>query len=192
MTDTRMSLDPSGWFMTYTGQVIWPLDPKPEDFRIEDIARSLSLTNRFNGHLKFPYSVAQHSLIVSRNLPPELALEGLAHDFSEAYLGDLIRPLKRAPEFAFFVKAEERLEAMLAEVFRLKYPFDAAVKEADNRALVTERRDVLNVPPHPGRPESWVPYDQRILEMDWREVERQFLVRFHAIKRASHESLGHQ
>ena len=44
--------------------------------------------------------------------------------------------------------------------------------------------DVLNQPPHPWREESWVPYDQRILEMDWREVERQFLVRFRQLSEA--------
>src|SRR5689334_10911717 len=77
---------------TFSGEPFWPLDPQPEDIRIVDIAHALSLQCRFNGHTKFHYSVAQHSLIMSFNVPLQFALEALLHDAAEAYIGDLIRP----------------------------------------------------------------------------------------------------
>ncbi len=82
---------------TYSGKLVNVLDPAPEDISIEDIAHSLSQTNRFNGHTSFPYSVAQHSVMVSRVVAkeiPRLALLGLLHDAAEAYTGDIISPIK--------------------------------------------------------------------------------------------------
>ena len=37
---------------TCSGLPVWPLDPRPEDVRIEDIAGALSRVCRYNGHLK--------------------------------------------------------------------------------------------------------------------------------------------
>lgn len=100
---------------TGSGKPFWSMDPRPEDVRIEDIAAHLSRICRFGGALKdsvtlcedeFPhggagisakieiYSVAQHSVLVSYNVPPEYALEGLLHDAAEAYIGDMIKPIK--------------------------------------------------------------------------------------------------
>lgn len=35
------------WIQTYTGRMFWPLDPRPEEIWIEDIAHALSLQCRF-------------------------------------------------------------------------------------------------------------------------------------------------
>ena len=53
------------WIQVYTGGQFWPLDPRPEEIHIEDIAHALALTCRFTGHCREFYSVAQHSLLVS-------------------------------------------------------------------------------------------------------------------------------
>lgn len=134
------------WFQTYTGRRFYPLDPRPEDIHPIDIAVGLSNTARFNGHTKSFYSVAQYSVLVSLHVPDEYALAALLHDASEAYLGDVVRPLKYSEAMAGYREVEVRLEEMIAQVFRLPWPMPACIKEADNRALATERRDIL----HPG------------------------------------------
>ena len=137
------------WFQTFTGRVFWPMDPEPEDVYIEDIAQGLSLQCRFNGQVRVFYSVAQHSIIVMENLPRELQPFGLMHDAGEAYIGDMIRPLKISmPEF----KAVEKLvDQAIAIKYGLVWDEDIehVVKGADNIALMTERRDLLAPPPVP-------------------------------------------
>lgn len=68
-----------------------PIESKIE---LEDIANGLSLICRFNGQIPRFYSVAQHSVLVSALCPDDLKLEGLLHDAPEAYIGDVIKPLK--------------------------------------------------------------------------------------------------
>lgn len=83
------------WMQTYTGRKFWPLNPRAEEVYIEDIAHSLALSCRFNGHCKVFYSIAQHSVLVSQIVKPTQQLIALLHDSAEAYLGDIIRPIKR-------------------------------------------------------------------------------------------------
>lgn len=87
--------------VTYTGKHIDLLDPKPEDIDIHDIAHSLSMQCRYNGHTPEFYSVAQHSLEVSYAVSAKpSALAGLMHDAHEAYAGDIVRPVKSFLEMA--------------------------------------------------------------------------------------------
>ena len=82
---------------THTGAQVdaWTLEHHPELVNLDDIAHSLSLINRFGGHAPYPYSVAQHSLLVASVLPDELKPLGLLHDAAEAYIGDMVSPVKR-------------------------------------------------------------------------------------------------
>lgn len=82
------------WIQTYTGRQFWPLDPKPEEVCIEDIAHALSQQCRYAGHTIRFYSVAQHSVEIALRVPRAAALWGLLHDAAEAYLVDLPRPVK--------------------------------------------------------------------------------------------------
>lgn len=86
----------SDWMQTYTGRVFWPLEPRPEDVDIVDIAHALANLCRYGGHSKVFYSVAHHSVLVSQIVPPADALWGLMHDSAEAYVIDLIRPIKHS------------------------------------------------------------------------------------------------
>lgn len=79
--------------LTYTGQAVQLDDPQVESIRIEDIAHALSQINRYTGHTKTPYSVAQHSLLMSC-LDICDPLVALLHDAAEAYIGDVATPLK--------------------------------------------------------------------------------------------------
>lgn len=143
------------WMQTRSGRQFWPRDPRPEDFEILDIAHALSNVCRFGGHCKVFYSVAEHSVHVSRECPPEFALEGLLHDASEAYIGDMVRPLKR--DMLEFKDVEKKIEYALSKRFRLTYPWPYAVRRADEGVLMAEQRDLLVPAPEPWIFEVWGP-----------------------------------
>lgn len=126
---------------TFSGIAFDIRHPRPEMFRLEDIIHSLSLMNRFNGAALFPYSVAQHSLYVASLLPDELKLHGLLHDAAEAYIGDMVSPLKKI--MTDYKKIEAGISRVVAEVFGLDYPEPRAVKLADLAVLSAEREQVL-------------------------------------------------
>lgn len=126
----------TGWMQTYTGRPFYPLEPTLDDIEIESIAHSLSMTCRYNGHcLKF-YSVAEHCVLLSHTVDPEYARWALMHDAGEAYVGDMVRPLK--PDMPEFVAIETNLEVMIAGRFNLGWPMPAQVKEHDTRIVVDE------------------------------------------------------
>lgn len=141
------------WCQTFTGRQFWPMDPRPEDVCLEDIAHALSLQCRFAGHCREFYSVAEHSVRVSRAvesvLPDEMApeprrlmlLAALLHDASEAYLVDVPRPVK--PYLVGYREAESRVMVAVESWAGLygSYTHDhEAVKCADEALLRTEAR----------------------------------------------------
>jgi PAS domain-containing protein len=134
------------WTQTYSGYKFSPLAPRAADVCIEDIAHALSMICRYGGHAHRFYSVAEHSVLVSRLVAPEYAREGLMHDGAEAYIGDMIRPLKR--QMPSYMEAETHVEAAIAEKFGLRTDEVArvAVKEFDDRILVDETRALMAVP----------------------------------------------
>jgi len=164
------------WCQTYTGKQFWPLDPRPEDVNIFDIAHALSLQCRFNGHCREFYSVAQHSVLVSRAIPKQCGddarLWGLLHDAAEAYIGDMIRPLK-ANMWAF-KQAESRIMTAVAQHFGLDDKDPDIVKHFDSVLLATEARDLMGKPPVP-----WVdlpaPLDRVIIPWSPSVAEDQFI-----------------
>jgi len=136
----------SNWFPTYTGVKFYPTDPRPEDINIEDIAHSLSQQCRFAGHSRFFYSVAQHSILVANFAPDELKLAALLHDAAEAYCQDLIRPIKHGLNLTPYQWTEDRLTRVIFERFGITHlppALNSEIKVLDNRALVTERNQVL-------------------------------------------------
>ena len=151
---TNLWLDhPRGpWMITFTGRQFHPLDPRADEVDVCDIAHALANICRFGGHSRHHYSVAQHSVLVSHLVPPELALVGLLHDAAEAYVGDMIAPMKLSGRFEEFVHVEQLCWAAVVEAFNLHRFVDgdtlelpAEVKHADLVALVTEARDVMGV-----------------------------------------------
>lgn len=137
----ELVLSPS-MMQTFTGKLIDLSNFREEDVRLPDISHALSIINRFTGHSKVPYSVAQHSVMVSRITEPEYALWGLMHDASEAYLGDVATPLKNL--LPGYRELEEHVQRTIARVFRLRWPMPPEVKEADVRALAAEKRDLIS------------------------------------------------
>lgn len=128
------------WMQTSLGISFYPLDPRPQDIEIQDVARALSRICRFGGHTRRFYSVAEHCLLVSMYVPQEFAGHALLHDLAEAYIGDMVRPLKLVPEMVAFRDAELAIEKCAAQRFGLVWTDDAvaAVKTIDNRLLRNE------------------------------------------------------
>jgi hypothetical protein len=136
------------WITTFTGKKFHLFDPQLDEICIEDIAHALSLICRFGGHLPEHYSVAQHSILVSQLVSKDLILEGLLHDAEEAYIGDMVRPLKlEMPEFNVVTR---NIQSKISQKFSLFYmPPELLnwsglnIKEADNKALFLEKRELF-------------------------------------------------
>lgn len=126
---------------TFSGNRFYPLAPRIDRVAIEDIAHGLAYQCRFNGQTCDFYSVAQHSLVVASLVPPDMRLAALLHDAAEAYLGDMVKPLKvLLPEFAAI---EEKVSAIIAATFRIDFSDYGPIKKADLIALATEKRDLM-------------------------------------------------
>ena len=105
---------------------------------IRDIAAALSMQCRYNGHLQNYYSVAEHCCH-AHDLAPSgqgLRLPALMHDAAEAYIGDIVRPLKRLLPAVKVIEA--RLEAAIARVFGLPDPMPPEIAIIDGRLLASE------------------------------------------------------
>lgn len=134
------------WIITHTGKKFYHLNPQPEMVDINDIAHALSMLCRWTGHTKFHYSVAQHSVYASTIVKPEIALATLLHDSSEAYLGDMNRPLKHFTAAGpAYLAIEERVEEVIFKKFGVPFPLPEGVKEADTQMLYAEKAQLMTV-----------------------------------------------
>lgn len=130
------------WMLSLKGNQLWPLDLQPADIDIEEIAHSISNICRFGGHCRTFYSVAQHSVLVSECVSAPNKRVALLHDATEAYIGDMVRPLKVClPEFA---EIELGVWRAVASSFDLPEYLPEEVELADARVLLAEKRDLLN------------------------------------------------
>lgn len=155
---------------TVSGRRFDPMSMGADDIDIRDIAHALALQNRYNGHTSGPISVARHSLWVAREVgvltmhDPALMFIGLMHDASEAYLGDIIRPLKHREWARGYLEVEARVESLIAERYGFTFPYPAVIKQADNNVAGGAERTARG---------SWFG--------DWREDEAAFLSNFHTL-----------
>lgn len=175
MTEKRVG----DWIQTCSGEPFWPFDPRVEEIRLEDIAHALSMQCRFAGHTKYFYSVAQHSVLVSCEVPELFARQALFHDASEAYLVDLPKPLKNHGIFGEEYRwCEERLMKVIAERFNLGWPLDPEVKRADVALLATERETLMRPCSRPWNLDERVePSTQVIVHLDPIQAKHFFLRR---------------
>lgn len=183
-----------------TGGKFYPLGPDPDRIDIRDIAHSLSQQCRYAGHTSAFWSVAAHSLEVSRRVvekycysksAPEfsgvavavLGLEALLHDASEAYLQDIVRPVK--PLVHGYAMWEANVERAIAQRFKLAHPWADCVKEVDDAIVLDEVANFFA----PGSA-AWARYDIRrredyytLIPLEPREAEQMFLDRFTDLQR---------
>ncbi|MHA3979901.1 YfbR-like 5'-deoxynucleotidase [Halovulum sp. GXIMD14794] len=113
------------WQRMLSGRRLDLLDPSPLDVEIEDIAHGLSFVARWNGQTRgdFPYSVAEHSLLVERlvvliapKTPAHWRLAALLHDAPEYVIGDMISPVKAAVGPSY-----KAMDARLAEAVHMRF-----------------------------------------------------------------------
>lgn len=155
------------------------LSPQDYDYTIEEIAHALSHINRYTGHSRVPYNVADHSVRVSYLVPKKYALDGLMHDCSEAFLGDVSSPLKQLLNDYKII--EEKVERAIANHFSLEYPHPPCVKIADYTMLVTEKRDLLPYSEPWDDFKQFTPLQERIWPLKNREAREAFLARFYEL-----------
>lgn len=140
----------SNWFLTYTGKAFDFNAIEDNEYCLEDIAKALSQTNRFGGHTKWPYSVAQHSCYMAIQAlmdtnDAELAMDCLFHDATEAYLGDMKTPLKNM--MPVYREMEDRVDAAIRKAFaHIGVPAEMfpITKEYDMRILLDEKDALLS------------------------------------------------
>ncbi len=177
MLPDQFTMD-SPYVSTFLGNRFFLTRPHIDDVAIEDIAHGLAYQCRFNGQTSAFYSVAQHSLMVLSLVPPRLQFQALLHDAAEAYLGDMVKPLKHLfPEFGVI---EARVMAIIGQRFAVDLThLDPAIKQADMVALATEKRDLM-----PYSTENWSylqgisPLPQIIEPMDPQAAKTAFLETF--------------
>lgn len=129
------------WMQTYSGRPFYPLDATEDDIEIVDIAHALGMVCRYAGHVRRFYSVAEHCVHLSHTVDPEHALAALLHDAAEAYVGDMVRPLKH--ELPGYMAVEDHLIAVINNKYGLPGELPAQVKEHDTRIVVDEREQLM-------------------------------------------------
>lgn len=160
------------WMITNTGREhhLAGMGQQLNTPTIGEIAHALAQINRFTGHAKRPYSVAEHSILVAtiaegEGATPLQQLAALLHDAHEAYVGDLSSPAKWAigEPWDVFEHSQEAAVHNALQIRSTMVAHRASIKRWDLIALATERRDLLNFDPATSAP--W-----RILDTPGQEV----------------------
>jgi hypothetical protein len=181
----------SPFITTATGRHVNPLDLKVEDICIEDIAHALGQYPRFCGHARMPLYVGQHSVFVSQLCRTYVGqLQGLLHDATEAYLGDVTRWLKMSPNMLGYRKAEARANKVIMQAFGLPEFELPEVKEADHLMVRFEARRGFGenwTSPHPERYAKLTNEERRRIghwsPWSWRKSRHMFLLRFEQLQK---------
>lgn len=137
-----------GVFNTASGRLINIYNPEPDSIILSDIANSLSKICRFGGHIHDFYSVAQHSVLVAAMADSDIKMEALMHDAAEAFVGDMIKPLKTIIGKQFD-DIEDRFMQIIVDKFELDMAKMYRVKEYDLAALSLEHNVLQMQNPKP-------------------------------------------
>ena len=174
------------WIQTATGIKFNLINPAPGSIVLEDIAAALGKICRYNGHTFAFYSVAEHSVLMARQLreeghEPMVQFWALMHDAVEAYVCDMPSPVKTCLNelsqeylggYGTYKQLYQELEVRLCIEFGLVVDdqTEATVRLADLRMLATERQQVVPVMIEDisdvewGIPEGIEPYPDLYLE----------------------------
>lgn len=165
---------------TYTGMVFDPMHMTPEHIRAEDIAHALSLLCRGGGHIRYFYSVGQHSMncareAAARRYSGRVVLACLLHDASEAYISDIIRPVKK--HLANYLEIESMMmDAILTHfgIGDLSEEERGNVRQVDDEMLLHELHELMPGSEIDGLPKLAAVPD--FAKRSFEEVEETFLM----------------
>jgi len=142
MKETHPLFNHDGHINTYSGIKFNLLNPTKEQISIFDICKGLAHTPHFGGQTPEFFSVAQHCLLVCDLMPPRfkrkpnLMMAALLHDASEAYYGDMLKPLKiLLPKFN---ELEQNAMKVIFSVWDLDLELLKTVKPYDKEAQKIE------------------------------------------------------
>ena len=182
--DIRRGADERGYYIrTFTNKQFFWSHIESNVYDIRDIAHALAMNCRWTGHTKSFYSVAQHCVYASYEVPAEHAMSALLHDAAEAYMHDTPSPLKwflREKGFLTFSDLETRIEKVIFETFGVPFPIPDVVKEADQRLLATEHRDLM--PQGKENKFMYEPYEWHVQPLSPEQAEKHFLRRYKQLK----------
>lgn len=138
MTATRRG----DWIQTFSGGQFWPLDPRPSEIFLLDIAAGLAKECRYGGQCLRFYTVAEHSCLMDReakrlgySVRERRAV--LFHDASEGMgLRDIPRPIKG--ELTNYREIEDRIMRTVAKRFDFDWPMPKHLKLLDEQIGLTE------------------------------------------------------
>jgi hypothetical protein len=174
-----------------SGKLFDIFDPDVDAIDVEEIAHSLALQCRYGGHCNKFYSVAEHSFrMAMEHMPPDgvldhdadehaMAMACLLHDAAEAYIGDIVHPLKKMLRVGGgpVDDVEERILVAVYTALGVPWPsisIRMAVERDDRRAYVAER--ALLMPPES---EPYFPgvegFDWHFVGFDWSVAKRRWL-----------------
>jgi hypothetical protein len=174
------------YILTFSGVEFTLRDKSTGTFRLKDIARSLSMQCRYTGHVKQFYSVAEHSVLMSRYADhPDIRAVALFHDAVEAYVGDLVSPLKRL--LPLYKEIEDDIERRLFKWLGINTePYiKQLVKVLDIRMVLTERNMLLNgTAPRWPEDEVATPLDVGIKCWSPAEAEKEFMKQVESLNMA--------
>ena len=200
----------SQFITTFTGRKFHFDDITPGQICIEDIAHTLSMLCRFTGHVHQFYSVAQHSLLVDKQIKgsPEVHLAALLHDAAEAYVNDLSSPLKNWLCGAYpedVVAPYKELHDTILSVIYEKFGVSACLVDRreihlyDSVACVFEAEAFLGLDREGLQENSfdtslrewWKPWCPNVYRVEAgdrprQNVEDEFLIRFHELAQMCH------
>lgn len=169
------------YISTFKGNRFYPQEGRIDKIDIEDIAHGLAFQCRFNGQTSAFYSVAQHSLMVAQLVPASHYKAALLHDAAEAYLGDVVKPLKAL--LGDYGRIEDVVSDLIAREFKVSLNDHGVIKDADWIALATEKRDLM-----PNSAETWsylrgiTAVPETLVPMSPEQAKAAFLAAWYEIK----------
>ncbi len=155
-------------------------NPDPSTIEVKSIAAALSKVCRFGGHCPQFYSVAEHcihatALACSEGYTGDALVAVFLHDAAEAYIGDMVKPLKvTMPQYG---EAEQRIEAAIQAAFGVDFSKWMDVIKRFDRAMLKAEKVTM----WPEDTENWAGFSEiedRVVKFQFWEpsqAEMQFL-----------------